>query len=246
MLLFKDTFEPLGERIKLCVTPQHKFGTDAFLLSDFAAPRRKDLACDLGAGCGIVGALWFRDEKTAPRKVCAVEVQEQAVAQMQRSVAVGGLPADRFFPVRADLRDLSGVLDAGMFDLVTCNPPYKTAGTGILSESESDRIARHETLCEIGDICAAAARLLRFGGRLCLCHRPERLVDVACAMRKAGIEPKRLRMVHQRPGCAPWLLLIEGKRGAKPFLQVEAPLIIEGPGGFSQEVLRIYQKEANL
>ena len=34
-------FEALGDRIRLCVSPEHKFGTDAFLLSDFAAPRRK-------------------------------------------------------------------------------------------------------------------------------------------------------------------------------------------------------------
>ena len=59
------------------------------------------------------------------------------------------------------------------------------------------------------------------------------------------MEPKRLRFVQQRPESPPWLFLLEGKLGAKPFLQVEAPLLIEGEGGFSKEVLRIYQKEKN-
>lgn len=103
-------------------------------------------------------------------------------------------------------------------DVVTCNPPYKSGGRGILSETASDpQIARHETLCTIGDICTAAARLLKYGGRLCICQRPERLPDVMEAMRQNDIEPKRLRFVQQREHTAPWLFLLEGRRGGKPF-----------------------------
>jgi tRNA1(Val) A37 N6-methylase TrmN6 len=65
-------------------------------------------------------------------------------------------------------------------------------------------------------------------------------------MRHEKLEPKRLRFVQQRPDTPPWLFLLEGRRGGKPFLQVDAPLIIEGEGGFSPELLRIYQKEHNL
>lgn len=242
-------FESIAAHLRLCVTPQHKFGTDAFLLSDFARPRKTDLACDLCAGCGIVGALWFRSPEAAPAKVYAVELQPEAVAQMHCSINEGGLPADRFVPVCADLCELSAltaVLPAGRLGLVTCNPPYQAAGHGILSETESDRLARHETGCTLADVCAAAARLLRFGGRLCVCHRPERLADIICAMRDAGLEPKRLRMVQQRIDSCPWLVLVEGRQGGKPSMVVEPPLIVEGPEGFSPEMLRIYRKEKNL
>ena len=96
--MFKDTFEPLGERIKLCVTPQHKFGTDAFLLSDFAAPRRKDLACDLGAGCGAVSLLWFGRDEPLPASVHCVELDPEAVLLLRESVARSRL-TDRIFPL---------------------------------------------------------------------------------------------------------------------------------------------------
>lgn len=115
-------------------------------------------------------------------------------------------------------------------------------GGGILSEWESEKIARHETQCSLADVVAAAARLLKFGGRFCLCQRPERLCDVLTLLRQQGLEPKRVRFVQQRPGSAPWLFLCEGKKGAKPFLQVEAPLLIEGEDGFSEELLKIYGK----
>jgi len=237
---FDCRFEPLGETLSICVTPDHKFGTDAFLLSHFARVRRKDLACDLCTGCGIVALLWFRDREQGPRQAYCVEIQPKAVEQLKITVEKNALQ-DRVIPIQGDLTCLS-LPPAGQFDLVTCNPPYKAAATGILSETGSDQLARHETACSIYDVCAAAARLLKFGGRFCLCQRPERLPDVLEAMRQNGLEPKRLRFVQQREGSAPWLFLAEGKRGSRPFLQVEAPLIIEGPRGFSEELLTIYGK----
>ena len=42
--------EPLSETLQVCVSPEHGFGTDAFLLTDFSRYRRKDLVCDLGTG----------------------------------------------------------------------------------------------------------------------------------------------------------------------------------------------------
>lgn len=40
--------EKLAEGVGIYISREHRFGTDAFLLADFAAPRRRDLACDLG------------------------------------------------------------------------------------------------------------------------------------------------------------------------------------------------------
>ena len=75
------------------------------------------------------------------------------------------------------------------------------------------------------DVCAAAGLLLKDGGRLCVCQRPERLADVLCAMRGARIEPKRLQFVMARPEKAPWLVLVEGQKNRAPGLRVPAPLV---------------------
>lgn len=238
---FPHTFEALGERLSICVTPDHKFGTDAFLLSDFASPRRKDWVCDLGTGCGIIPMLWFRRMEDAPHMAYGVDIQEKAIAQLTETVSRNHLEG-RLTPVLADLKQLPPLLEPGRFDLVTCNPPYKIGGGGILSEWQSEKIARHETQCTLADVVSAASRLLKFGGRFCLCQRPERLCDVLTLLRQQDLEPKRVRFVQQRPGTAPWLFLCEGKKGSKPFLQVEPPLIIEGENGFSEELLKIYGK----
>lgn len=235
-------FEDLSDKIHVCVSAEHRFGTDAFLLASFAAPRKKDIVCDLGTGCGIIPLLFYRN--FGPAKVVGVDIQPQAVEQFTRSVQAS-ICADRLFPLEADLTEIARkkpfpLLPPHTFDLVTCNPPYKAANSGILSDQAADQIARHETLCTIDDVCAAAARLLKFGGRLCVCQRPERICDTIAAMRAHKIEPKRLRFVAKNLASAPWLFLLEGKKGSKPFLKVEPLLTVQGKEGFSEELLKIY------
>lgn len=241
---FEYTMEKLSDTLSICVTKDHRFGTDAFLLSDFANIRRKDLACDLGTGCGIIPLLWFRDPNEAPKQAYGVDIQQLAVRQLTFTVEQANL-SERMIPVQADLSDLAALkekLPFGSFDVVTCNPPYKKESHGILSQSSSDIIARHETMCSIEDVCKAAAKLLQFGGRLCICQRPERLLDVLEAMRREKIEPKRVRFVQKRGDTAPWLFLAEGRKGAKRFLKVEPPLLIQDENGeFSPELKKIYR-----
>ncbi len=235
-------WEQLSPKMRIAISREHRFGTDAFLLSDFAAPRRRDRCCDLCSGCGIVAALWFRDPDQAPQAAWCVEIQPRAVGLLRATAAENGLEG-RMIPVQGDLCRLQELpLPPGGLDLVTCNPPYRQPGSGLVSHRESDRIARHETLCRAEDICRAAQRLLRHGGRFCLCQRPGRLAEMIALLQRHQLEPKRLRLVQQRPDSAPWLFLLEAKKGSRPFLQVEAPLIIEGEGGFSPEMLRIYGK----
>lgn len=237
-------FERLSKSIEIYVSNEHKFGTDAFLLSDFAAHRRRDRVCDLGTGCGIIPLLMFRYPENTPKEAWGVDIQPKAIEQLKITVETNNI-GDKFFPVCADLKDLSGKVPFDCFDVVTCNPPYKAAGQGILNEADAHTIARHEVMCNIDDVCKAASKLLKFGGRLCICQRPERLLDVMQAMRDNKIEPKRIRMVHQRPDEAPWLVLIEGKKGSKPFLKVEKPFLIERIENreFSDELLNIYGGE---
>ncbi len=236
------SFETLSGGTRIFVSRDHKFGTDAFLLARFAAPKPADRVCDLGSGCGIIPLIWLDRNPRLP-SVHALELQSQGVELMELSRKENGLE-NRFFPYEGDLRrleDLKTQLPAAGFSLVTCNPPYKAAGSGVPCPGQARLTARHEVSCTLEEVCRAAARLLRFGGRFCLCHRPERLTDVLCALRQAGLEPKRLRLVQQREGAAPWLLLAEGRKGSKPFLRVEPPLTVENPGGgFSREMQEIY------
>lgn len=225
--------------MEIYVSDSYHFSTDTILLADFSKPSGKKLCADLGAGCGTISLLWL---KNAPDlTVKAVEIQENACRLLRESISFNHLE-DRLEAVNADLKELRGVLPFGAFDHVACNPPYKLEGTGVPNPDAKKLIARHETGCSLDDVCEAASKLLQFGGRFCLCQRPERLTDALEGMRKAGLEPKRLRLVQQRPDKPPKLFLLEGRRGGKRgFMQVLPTLFIENEkGGFSEEMLEIY------
>lgn len=230
-------FEKLTDKITVCASSDHRFGTDAFLLADFSGYRQKDTVCDLGTGCGIIPLIM--QKKMPPAVTYAVDIQEGAIEQLrlglERSETTG------IVPVCADLKELWEGAPLDICDLVTCNPPYKAANAGFESVIDAQKIARHEIMCDIDDVCRAAERLLKFGGRLCVCNRPERLADVISAMKNHNIEPKRIRFVSKTPDDAPWLFLVEGKKGSKPFMKVEKQMYIRSGDGFSDELKRIYE-----
>lgn len=167
------------------------------------------------------------------RPVAAVEISEQGCEQMNKAAGINSL-GGRLEVYNKDLRNVREFLPAGEFDVVTMNPPYKAEGAGIVNADETAARARHGLCCSLDDMCEAAAWLLKFGGKFCVCLRPERLCELMCKMSAAGIEPKRLRTVSKRDGCAPWLVLVEGKRGGKPGMTVEPQLNIYDGDEYSE------------
>ena len=221
------SYEPIAPGLVVCTSMLHRFGTDAVLLTQFCGYRRREHVCDLGTGCGIVPMLMQRSDP--PKIIYGVDIQPEAIDQFRRGIERSTSIGSELVPICADLKKLWDGAPLGKLDLVTCNPPYTAYQAGIESQLTAQKIARHEILCNIGDVCTAAKRLLRFGGRLCVCNRPERLADTMDAMRTNSIEPKRLQFVAKAPDAAPWLFLLEGRAGGKPFLNV-LPLRIVADG----------------
>ena len=237
--LMETQLENLGNNTFLCVSKDHTFGTDAIALAHFSAPKRNTVACDLGSGCGIIPMLFCRDGLC--KSVTAVEIQKNACEQIEKAVEINGF-SHKFNVVNHDLRTLSeNELPLYSFDLVTMNPPYKAPGAGITNLTESALIARHEVMCIFDDVTKAAAKLIKFGGRLCVCHRPERLTDVICSMRENGIEPKRIRYLVHTVGKSANLIMVEGKKGASSGVVIEPDMILRNDDGtYTEMALSMY------
>lgn len=230
--------EALASNLKIYVSDAHIFTSDAIVLADFCAPRHKDKCCDLGTGNGIIPLLWLRDFE--PKEIVGVELSESAVELLKRTLNENGIE-DKITPLHCDLRKLKGVLPFEYYDLVSINPPYKKVGSGIVNEGEDYKNARHEFTCTLEDASKAASQLLKFGGRFCICQRPERLPDIFSAMRRFKIEPKSMREVIQRQGKEPSLIMVEGKKGSASGFRIKPPLILENENGeYSAEAERLF------
>lgn len=230
------TGQPLGLGVYAFVSERHTFGTDAVLLSDFAAAKNCDRLVDLGTGCGIIPLLMLRDGRLS--SAAGVEISPEA-AELARRGAEQFPDKLRIFG--GDLRSLPPEeFPKGSATLVTCNPPYKAPGAGIISSDSICAAARHEISCTLSDVISTAAELLQPGGRFCICQRPERLGEIMRLMSEKRVEPKRLRIVCKKAGCEPWLVLVEGKKDSKAGLRIAPPLFIYENGVLSEEMLRIY------
>lgn len=236
--------EPLSSKVSVLVSSTHRFNTDTVLLAWFSAPKRGEICADFGTGCGAIPLIWCAKAQSGegfmPEKIYGVEIQSDACELASQSVERNQLK-DTICIVHHDIKALPYLHPPRGLDLVACNPPYKPEGTGIKNPQEGLSIARHEGTCTFAEIAAAAAYQLRWGGRFCFCLRPERLAGAMEDLRHAGLEPKRLCFVQQRPDKAPFLFLLQAVRGGRPSLRVEPVLLVEdGAGGFSSKMLQIY------
>lgn len=199
-----------------------RFGTDALLLAAYVQGCEKLRAIELGAGTGIVSLLLATRRKVA--SVCCVEIQPAYAALCRRNAEENAL-ADRVSVLCADVRALTAA--AGIYDVAVANPPYMKTDVPPCDDGEK-QIARHEVHGGIHEFAAAAGRLLRHGGRFFCVYRPDRLVDLFAALRAAGLEPKRMTLVHAAASAPPSMVLVEARRGGKSALRVTRPLIIGG------------------
>ncbi len=175
-------------------------------------------ALDLGCGGGAL-ALQMLGRRPGLR-VTGVDILPRAAERTRLNGALNGWEIETLC---GDIRELDRLFPAESFDLAAGNLPYWPASAPGSPEHERD-LARRES-CPPGVLCRSAARVLRTGGRLALVYPPERLTDLLTEMRAAGLEPKRLRLVQkrERPPCA---VLLEGRKGAGPGLEIEPVLLV--------------------
>ena len=236
-------------------TERFQFGIDAVLLADFALAggvKAGDAVIDLGTGTGIIplllagknrrslsGAVTERSRSTEA-SFTGLEVQEASAEMAARSVALNGLE-DKIRIVSGDLRKVSELFSCHSFNVVTCNPPYMIDSHGKGNELDAKTIARHEVLCTLEEVVAAADYLLATHGRFFMIHRPFRLPEIFEALSAHKLEPKRMRLIQPFAGKEPNMVLIEARKNAKRRLTIEPPLIVRDDNGeYTTEIQKIY------
>lgn len=228
--------------LKIIQNPEYFcFGTDAVLLADFATVKKNARICDLGTGTGILPILLYGRHEYS--HCDAVEIQSFMAEMADRTVRLNKLE-DKITIHNADLRNIKNVLPNAQYSTVVCNPPYKKGSSGEFNKDDAHSISRHEAFCTLDDVCSAANHLLKNGGRLTMVNHSDRIVDIFATMRKYNIEPKRVRPVQARPNTPAYIVLVEGVKEGKPYMNWEPALCIyNADGTVNNEINRIYHME---
>ena len=186
------------------------FGTDAYLLAAFVKGGSKMVGADLGSGTGIIPLLCLSSGKAAT--VHALEVQPSFVRLIEENAKLNGFE-NRLIPHKGDVRNIKATNIGCEVDFVTANPPYMKADSGKRNEHDEKYIARHEVCGNISDFCACANRLLKHGGKFYTVWRPDRLVDLICALRENRLEPKVITFVCATKESEPSIVLVRSIKG---------------------------------
>lgn len=199
------------------------FGSDAFLLASYMKAQRGALAVELGAGTGIISLLCAARGKF--ESIHMFEIQQEFSDLCRRNIELNGF-SDRITVRCADVRELTQKDIPREADVVFANPPYMTADGGKKNASDAKYIARHEICGTIEHFCAAATRLLKFGGDFWCVWRPDRLSPLFSALSHARLEPKLMTFVCADAQTSPSMVLVCAKKGASPSMKVTPPLIL--------------------
>ncbi len=214
------------------------FGMDAVLLANYAlsAVNSETKLLDLCSGTGIVPLLIAA--KTECRELTGIELQADVADMASRSIELNH-QEHRMKIIQGDLREIKQMgMDSSM-NVVTCNPPYMNAG--LKNSTDRKLISRHEVMCTLKDVCYAAAYTLKSNGKFFMVHRPNRLVDIFNELRRAHLEPKRMRLVYPYENSEANMVLLEAVKGGRVQLTVEKPLVVyKEKNIYTDEIVSIY------
>lgn len=215
------------------------FGIDAVLLANYAKASPKEKVMDLCTGNAIIPLLLNAKEPSLD--IYAMEVQRIIFDFAKESVELNGL-TEKIHVINDDLKNAFVHFEKNTFDVVTVNPPYMIDDAGKGNSNDCKTIARHEILCTLDDVIAAASGLLHSKGRLYMIHKPFRLAEIFSTLQKHKLEPKAMQLVYPSINKEPTMVLIEAVKGARSRIKIAPPLITYGAdGNYTEEIKRIYK-----
>ena len=189
---------------------EYLFTSDAVALANFAKCKKGGVLVDLCSGSGVIGLLMYA--KNIPSMVHMVELQSHMADMSARSVQYNNLQ-DKIIVHNMPLQNCHATLGCNMADVVVCNPPYKSENN-LHGAKPTINVAKHEIEVTLEEVIRESAKLLKFGGKLYIVNKIERLTDMIVYMRKYAIEPKIIKFLDKS-------VMIQGTLGGKNGLKLE-------------------------
>lgn len=222
------------------------FGTDSVLLANYMrSDSNNNVIVDLCSGCGVIPIIISAKKKY--KKIFGVELQKEMYELFERNICLNSL-SSKVVSILEDVKNVKGIkekilesIGSNKVDIVVCNPPYKSIGTGFETNHDVKTVAKCEVKCNLEDIFITSSKLLNQKGKLYLVHKPERLSDLISLARKYSLEPKEIRFVYPRINKKPSIVLISYVKNGGNEMKVLEPLIEYNDDlSFTDEMKRIY------
>jgi len=191
----------------------YRFTSDSILLTEFARAKYGDNVADFCSGSGVVG-FHFLCLHGNISGLTLFEMQQSLADMSRRTAELNGFDCS---VVCTRLQDIGREYD-DKFSLVLCNPPYERGG--FENEVYEKAVCRKEITLTLPEIADAGKRVLKFGGRLAIINRADRVAELIYTLKVRNLEPKRMQFVCGKEGAKPYLVMVEAVKGGKEGVEV--------------------------
>ena len=196
-------------------TTLYRFTSDSVLLTRFARAKKGERVADFCAGSGVVGFHFHALNPDKNLQFTLFEMQEKLLALAKKTAEYNGF--NNFTFQLGKLQDFPECYRE-QFSLVLCNPPYERGG--LENDDYEKAVCRKEITINLQEIAIAISKALKFGGRVAMLHRADRLAEVCYTLKQVNVEVKRIQFVAGKQGAKPYLVMIEGVKGGKPSCEI--------------------------
>ena len=216
------------------------FSLDSVLLPNFVTIN-KNIKNILDIGCGNLPVSLILTTKT-DASITAVEIQKDVYDIALKNLELNN-KQNQINIINADIRDLYKNFETEYYDVIVCNPPFfKVSNDSHLNKNDYKTIARHEVFLNLDDLFSISKKILKNNGIISIVHRPERLLDIICAMRKYNIMPKKIQFVYPKKDKEANILLIEGTKNGNSGMKILPPLFVHNEDGtYTDEVKKYFE-----
>lgn len=243
-----ERIDELGiNELKIIQTKEYFcFGTDSVLLANFIKSERKsNVILDLCSGSGVIPVIV--SAKKNYKKIFGIELQKEMFDLFKKNILYNNLE-EKIVGIHEDIKNVKEIKKVVLentgsekIDIIVCNPPYKTLGTGLKTKHDVKTIAKCEVMCNLEDVVKTASKLLSKKGRLYLVHKPERLADLICIGRKYNLEAKEIQFVYPQVNKKASIVLISYIKDGGNETRVLEPLVEYNEDmTYTKEILKIY------
>lgn len=219
-------------------TDMFNFSLDSVMLPNFITINKNiKKILDIGTGNAVIPIILSTKTNA---NITGVEIQKDVYDLAVKSVKYNNLE-NQIQLINQDIKEFYEHENTETYDIITCNPPFfKMNENSNLNDSEYKIIARHEKYLNLEDILKISKKLLKNNGILGIVHRPERLIDIVCLMRKYNVEPKKIQLIYPNQNKEANILLIEGTKNGKPGLKILEPIYAHNNDGSYTEQIKKY------
>ena len=186
----------------------YHFSSDAVALGSFVRCKKTDTVIDVGCGTGVLTLLIAAN--MSPRQIIAVDINEDAVAQVKKNITLNETKLSTEFTVlAADAKELHTKIGANTADVIVCNPPYFTTGKKPLNPNKL--AARHDGTLSLNDLAASATKLLKYGGMIYFCYPANNTAKAITIFESNNFRVKEIKFISNEKGV--YLALFKCKKG---------------------------------